>query len=210
MIETDYTDPVSLQHTLESNHVEAVISTLAILTSNEAELNLVSAADASSCTRRFIPSSWGIPYSERYVTFHTQVHLLLTVRIRHGSMFPAAALKVQVLEKLKRSNLEYTRVNCGYFLDYWGMPKVQSFLQPSVVVLDLTSNVAGVPGSGNTPVVFTHTRDVANYASKLLDLPKWEPDSYVVGDRLTWNTFVELAEKTKGMFVRICPKLSNS
>jgi hypothetical protein len=113
-------------------------------------------------------------------------------------MFPPAGLKLEVLSKLKKSTLEYTRVNCGYFLDYWGMPKVQSFLQPSTVVLDLNNNTAGIPGEGNTPVAFTHTTDVARYVSKALDLPQWKPDSYAIGDKITWNGFVDLAEKAKG------------
>jgi len=182
VIEVDYTDTASLKDALESHQIGTVVSTLAVLTSNEAEMNLVSAAEASSCTKRFIPSSWGIAYSEE-----------------HGKMFPAAGLKLEVLSKLKKTPLEYTRVNCGYFLDYWGMPKVQSFLQPSTVVLDLHSNTAGIPGKGNTPVAFTHTTDVARYASKALDLPQWKPDSYAIGDKITWNAFVDLAEKTKGV-----------
>jgi len=182
VIQVDYTDTASLEDALKSHQIGTVVSTLAVLTSNEAEMNLVSAAEASSCTRRFIPSSWGIAYSEE-----------------HGKMFPPAGLKLDVLSKLKKSTLEYTRVNCGYFLDYWGMPKVQSFLQPNTVVLDLNNNTAGIPGEGNTPVAFTHTTDVARYVSKALDLPQWKPDSYAIGDKITWNGFVDLAEKTKGV-----------
>lgn len=64
VIEVDYMDTASLEDALKSHQIGTVVSTLAVLTSNEAEMNLVSAAEASSCTRRFIPSSWGIAYSE--------------------------------------------------------------------------------------------------------------------------------------------------
>jgi len=182
VVEVDYTDKSSLQATLKSHQVGTVVSTLQILTSNEAELNLVSAAEANSSTTRFIPSSWGIPYSEE-----------------QGKQFPPAGLKLEVLSKLKKSTLEWTRVNNGYFLDYWGIPKIHTFFKPSTVVLDLNNNAASIPGEGNTPVAFTHTTDVASYVSKALDLPEWKPESYVVGDQITWNEFVSLAEKAKGV-----------
>jgi len=181
VVQVDYTNTDSLENALKTHQVGTVVSTLAVLTSNEAEINLVSAAEASPCTKRFIPSSWGIAYTEE-----------------QGKMFPPAGLKLDVLSKLKKSNLEYTRVNCGFFLDYFGMPKIQSFLQPTTIVLDLNNNAAGIPGEGSTPVAFTHTTDVARYVSKALDLPKWKPDSYTIGDKITWNDFVDLAEKTKG------------
>lgn len=63
----DYTDPSSLKETLEDHSVSTLISTLPIFTSNKAELNLVEAANASSSTKRFIPSAWGLPFTERSV-----------------------------------------------------------------------------------------------------------------------------------------------
>ncbi|EXJ92426.1 hypothetical protein A1O3_00977 [Capronia epimyces CBS 606.96] len=182
VVQVDYADTASLEETLKSHQVGTVVSTLAVITTNEAELNLITAAEASPVTKRFIPSSWGIAYTEK-----------------HGKAFPPAGLKLEVLSKLKKSSLEWTRINNGYFLDYWGFPKVPSFLPPMTAVVDLSSNTAGIPGEGNTPVAFTHTSDIAQYASKALDLPQWKPESYVVGDKVTWNEFVQLAEKAKGV-----------
>lgn len=64
VVKVDYTDSVSLTATLESYNIGTVISTMQIMLSAEPELNLVRAAEASSCTKRFIPSSWGIPYTQ--------------------------------------------------------------------------------------------------------------------------------------------------
>lgn len=47
--------------------------------------------------------------------------------------------------------------------------------------------------------MFTHSTDLAKYVAASLDLPKWEADYFVYGDRLTWNEFVRLAEEAKGM-----------
>jgi len=113
-------------------------------------------------------------------------------------MIPPSALKLQSLAELSKTNLEYTCVNNGYFLDYWGVPKVKSYLQPIILVVDMQSNVAAIPGSGNVPVAFTHTFNVARYVAASLDLQKWEKESYIVGDKVTWNGFVKIAEAAKG------------
>ncbi|KAH6869438.1 hypothetical protein B0T10DRAFT_568906 [Thelonectria olida] len=59
--------------------------------------------------------------------------------------------------------------------------------------------MAAIPGSGNTSVTFTHTFDLAKYVDRALDLEKWNPGSYIVGDKVTWNEFAEIAEAAKGV-----------
>jgi nucleoside-diphosphate-sugar epimerase len=66
------------------------------------------------------------------------------------------------------------------------------------VVLDLQANFAAIPGSGNTPVALTHTKDVAAATVKLLELPQWKSDSFIIGDKHSWNEIVEIVEKAKG------------
>ncbi|KAH6995317.1 hypothetical protein EDB80DRAFT_755383 [Ilyonectria destructans] len=66
------------------------------------------------------------------------------------------------------------------------------------MVLDIPNKAAAIPGSGNTPVVFIYTADVAKFVVASLDLEKWEQVSYVTGDRVTWNEFLHLAEEAKG------------
>lgn len=78
------------------------------------------------------------------------------------------------------------------------MPKVKSYLMPFVSVIDIDAKIAAIPGSGNTPVVFTHTVDVASLTAELVDLPKWDPETYVIGDKVTWNEFVALLEDAIG------------
>lgn len=99
---------------------------------------------------------------------------------------------------MKETSLEYTVVQNGCFLDYWCMNTVKSYMVPATTVIDTKNNAASIPGSGNTPVVFTHTSDVAKYVVALLDLNKWEPESFVVGDKVTLNEFLHLAEEAKG------------
>jgi hypothetical protein len=49
---------------LEENQIHTVISTLNTGGDDTAEFNLVEASDKSSVTKRFIPSTWGIEYTE--------------------------------------------------------------------------------------------------------------------------------------------------
>ena len=65
----------------------------------------------------------------------------------------------------------------------------------------MDNNAAAISGSGNTPVVFTHTIDVAKFVAASLDLDKWDKRFFVKGDKLTWNEFLQLAEKAKGVFL---------
>jgi hypothetical protein len=55
----------SIAELLEKNNVDTVISTVTSVSTVAPELALISAADKSSTTKRFIPSIWGIPYTER-------------------------------------------------------------------------------------------------------------------------------------------------
>lgn len=80
------------------------------------------------------------------------------------------------------------------------MPKVKSYLTPTTIVIDVASAKAAIPGSGNVPAVFTYSQDVGRFVAALLSLQSWENESYVIGDRLTWNEFLKLAEDVRGKF----------
>jgi nucleoside-diphosphate-sugar epimerase len=125
--------------------------------------------------------------------------LILVSSYRHLGKFPSVAFRKAAIEALeKTTNLESTRIHTGFFMDYWGMPAVKSYMTPISFVVDIPSHVAGIPGSGDVPVTFTHVNDVAKFAAAMLDLGKWDPVSYVFGDRVTWNEFVRLAEEATG------------
>jgi hypothetical protein len=64
VIGVNYSDVQATTKALEEHNVGTIISTLPLLQSNDHELNLIKAAEASRTTKRFIQSSWGIPYTE--------------------------------------------------------------------------------------------------------------------------------------------------
>ncbi|KAM3512629.1 hypothetical protein MY11210_003723, partial [Beauveria gryllotalpidicola] len=99
-------------------------------------------------------------------------------------------------ELCKVTDLQTTYFLNGVFMDYWG-PKEKTRLSHFPIVLDIPSNIAAVPGSGNIPVVFTHTIDVAKFVAASLSLSTWEPVTYIMGDKLSWNQVVQLAEEAR-------------
>lgn len=97
------------------------------------------------------------------------------------------------------TDLEHTSFHNGFFLDYWCMPAVKSHMTPWTVVVDMASNAAVLPGSGDVNVTFTHTSDVGRYVAAWLDVREWEPRTFLVGETVTWNQFLAIAEDVKGM-----------
>ncbi|KAL8376054.1 hypothetical protein RB595_007255 [Gaeumannomyces hyphopodioides] len=172
---------------LEDNNVHTVVSAIAMhseFTNGTApgEVALIRAADQSSTTKRIISSNWGVNVDESM-----------------AAQMSSTRYKVEAREELaKTKSLEHTCFNNGYFMDYWGIPKVHSYVTNWSFWIDMANNAAALPGSGNVPAHFTHTTDVARFAAASLDLPKWEPETDVYGDRLTWNEFLRLAEDAKG------------
>lgn len=94
--------------------------------------------------------------------------------------------------------LEWTRFHNGFFMDYYFNTKFSTFLTPGKYVVDLDSKKAIIPGDGNVPVAFTHTFDVAKFVVASLSLAQWPTRLFMVGDQVTWNEFVDLAEKASG------------
>ncbi|KAH6950937.1 hypothetical protein DER45DRAFT_637185 [Fusarium avenaceum] len=182
-IAVDYTDVGGLTTALESNKIEIVISTINSLHDVSAELNLIQAAEKSTSTKRYIPSSWGTKPSAEVASY-----------------FPIAQAKLNLLAALEAtSTLEYTFVINGYFADGWVAPKVKTYQDPLPLVVDIANQVAAIPGSGNELVVFTHTFDIARFVALLVGVAKWDKESYIIGDKVSWNQFVQYAEEARGV-----------
>lgn len=83
-------------------------------------------------------------------------------------------------------------------MDYFGVPNLPSYLTSFPALMDIPGNTAAIPGDGNTPITFTHTSDVGKFVAASLDLDAWDRISVVIGDKMTMNEAVRLAEETKG------------
>lgn len=98
-------------------------------------------------------------------------------------------------ELLETTSLEYTLTYCGYFLDYFTTPHHPSYLTDLPIFVDLQNGVASLPGDGKTPVVFTHSFDVAKFTVRLLGEKQWPKDVWMIGDTLTLLDFAKMAEE---------------
>ncbi|KAK3938952.1 hypothetical protein QBC46DRAFT_264241, partial [Diplogelasinospora grovesii] len=174
IVDVDYSNVDSLVAQLQDNNVHTLVSTLGGRSPPEQEHALIQAADRSSVTQHYIPSVWGVKSRPEV------------------SWSPVAAPKLAIFEALEKTQLEWTLVANGFFLDYWGMPKSKSYLSQAILALDVAANKAAIPGTGDTPITFTYSGDVTKFTAKLLTLDKWEPESYIISDRLTWNEIVKL------------------
>lgn len=130
---------------------------------------------------------------------HVQGKMKLTVWVRNTDLIPTTSIKLQALEEVKKTDLQYTAFYPGFFTDFYAIGAIKSYMTPMTSVVDLAHNIAAIPGSGDVPIVFTHTSDVGKYVDAALDLEKWETEYYLIGDKVTWHEFVKLAEAAKGM-----------
>ncbi|KAF2846619.1 NAD(P)-binding protein [Plenodomus tracheiphilus IPT5] len=181
ILAVDYSNADSIAKVLESNNIDTVISTLGSMIGPDPELALIQAANKSNSTKRYIPSMWGIDYTPEV-----------------AKAFPVANAKIAFVSALDATSLEYTVVMNGFFLDYFGFPKVKSYLGMFPIVIDLANNAAAIPGSGNTSVVLTYSFDIGRFVAALLSESKWDKRSVVIGDRVTWNEFLQISESVKG------------
>ncbi|CAG8907975.1 unnamed protein product [Penicillium egyptiacum] len=183
IIPAQYSNIESLVKLLEDNKINTIVSAMTVVDddASNSQLNLIAAADQSLSTKRFIPSEYGIAYTEE-----------------HATLFPIMKGKLAAVQKLESTSLEFTSVTNGYFMDYYGLPRVKSYLQPFVFALDMAQNAAAIPGSGNTPVVFTYTFDVARFVAALTSQADWPKRSVIIGDKKTWNEALSIAEEIKG------------
>ncbi|KAK0639201.1 hypothetical protein B0T16DRAFT_422617 [Cercophora newfieldiana] len=188
ILAVDYTDVDALAKVLEDNNIDTVVSGIAMHSADGTppyEIEMIRAANKSKTTKRMISSDWGAP-----------------IRDADIGAFASIAFKLGAQKVLKEetTDLEWALVHNGFFMDYWGLPAVKSYLvrAPLVNWIDIPNNAAAIPGTGEVPAVFTHTMDVAKFVAASLDLPKWERAMWVYGDRVTWNQFLKLAEEAKG------------
>jgi hypothetical protein len=109
-------------------------------------------------------------------------------------------VKFAAVNALQKTNLEWTQIHTGFFLDYF-IPSTHhtSHVKSPFKLVDVHRNVATIPGTGNDAIHFTYTFDVARYTAALLAFEAWERNYYVVGDVRTWNEVLGIVERAKGV-----------
>ena len=115
--------------------------------------------------------------------------------------FPFIDFKIAAIKKLQAApSLKYTRFISGTFMDYLGPPHAPTHLPIISLIVDIENNKAAIPGDGKVPAVFTHSTDVAHFVAAALSLDEWPEASIIIGDRITLNELMSLAEVIKCMY----------
>ncbi|KXH50572.1 hypothetical protein CSAL01_11743 [Colletotrichum salicis] len=182
ILPVNYSSADDIARVLEEKNVHTVISTLNNMASRQPELNLIAAADQAEVTKRYVPSIWGATFSRKY-----------------AEEMPIIKPKILIVDTLEETSLEFSAWYPAYFADCYVCPPLKSHLESMAMVVDVVNNKAGIPGSGNVPVALTFTSDLAKFVAAAPNLPKWEKETHLVGDKLTRNQLVELAEAVKGV-----------
>jgi hypothetical protein len=96
---------------------------------------------------------------------------------------------LKAVDVLEKSNLEFSLISIGLFLDYWAAPRIPSHIRGANILID----------PENTPMCLTHSTDAAKFTIAFLDTPSWKRRHSIVTNRLTLNEAVKLAEEVKGV-----------
>ena len=80
------------------------------------------------------------------------------------------------------------------------MPHVRTSLSPFTFGINLQNCQAVIPGDGNDVMCMTYTYDMARFIAQLLETDHWPEFSIIVGDEITYNQLLTLAETVRGMY----------
>ena len=178
----DYTSHENLTKCLEDVHI--VISCIWSFGPDleTSQLALLKAAQDAGA-KRFVPSDWA---TDRY------------------DAVSGYALKAPVWDAVQASGLEYTRFVNGIWMNIWGVGAPRNETEAlagyggAPFLLDLKARTAIIPGDGSQKVAFTNMRDIGTFVAASIDRPHWEPESRIVGDKLSYGEVVTLAERITG------------
>ncbi|KAF3931171.1 hypothetical protein ABW19_dt0201893 [Dactylella cylindrospora] len=183
VIAVDYEDVAALTEVFTKHNVNTVISVLALYSpaAGTAEVNLVKAAAQAAPTKRFIASDWSVP-----------------VREESTRQMPQKVFRDITKAELKKTDLDWTRVYFGSFIDYYAYPHIETSLPPFALFVDVANNKAVIPGTGDEPLTLIYSKDLATLVVAALDLPKWGEDTYIYSEKVTFNQIIKLVEEYRG------------
>lgn len=127
--------------------------------------------------------------------------MLTASRDRHVPINPLARYTFEAIDALEKTDLEYTRIVNGWFLDYYGMPQWKTTLHPWINVLSMENKWAVIPGNGSAQATYITTQDLSRIFAKLMDQKQWRKVSSVVGNEIRFDDLVTLAEEIRGKFL---------
>lgn len=176
---SDYTLP-SLLKGIEG--CTTVISTILDYTQAFVDVNLllIEAATQTPSVKRFIPAEYGGNLEDfpDQPGFYWRKHEPIRKVLR------------------EQSELEWTLVSTGWLNDYI-VPTKNRYMKDidDAFPINIKTKKIEIPGSGKEFVDFTTARDMARAMAKLVQAPKWEPYTYMSGEKTTWNDFAAVMKE---------------
>lgn len=125
------------------------------------------------------------------------------ILVRHIAGHPAAKHKIEARRRLQATDLEWTAWYTGFFAEYLVAPNVETCMEALPCYLDHEKATAVIPGSGNVPTTFSYAFDITRFVAASLRLETWQNDTYLIGDKVTLNDLVKIAEEVRGVPYRV-------
>lgn len=198
VIAVDYNDISCIEKVLKENRIDTVLLTLSSHdpeTFTTIQSNLLTAALNVPSVHRFSPSEYAhdsevlakkVPFTSEKVAIHQP---LRKVKAERGSDF------------------EFTFFQTGAFMNYFGLgnskpdgAKALGHLKPFPFIFDLKNRKADIPGDGERRMVFTTAEDIGRFVAEVTQLDKWEENSVMKSDWLTFNEIINIARDLVGKF----------
>ncbi|KAH7131120.1 NmrA-like family protein [Dactylonectria macrodidyma] len=184
LIQTDYSSESEVTRLLVEHNIDTVICTFALdfQAASDSQVTLIRAAEKASAVKRFIPSEFNVDYD------------------LGDDILPYPDKKFHAIgrRELEKTNLEFSYIYPGMFMDYFGMPNIDTHLRNLYVIIDPANGVAYVPGDGNAKMAMSFTKDVARYVALALELDKWPRVMTTVSSTMTLKEIIDLTEKNLG------------
>ncbi|KEY66381.1 hypothetical protein S7711_05814 [Stachybotrys chartarum IBT 7711] len=189
VIQTDYSEDALVKQFAEKG-ISAVICAFIMDcdSASDAQCHLIRAADRSEHVKRFIPSEFNVEYDASDSVLP----------------YPEKRYHLVARKELERTTtLEYAYIYPGMFMDYFGIPGVESSLRPLSFFIDPANDLAVLPDDGEAKMSMSFTTDAARYIALALDLDKWERIMTTAVSTVTLNELVRLVEKKLGRKLQV-------
>ncbi|CAH0017624.1 unnamed protein product [Clonostachys rhizophaga] len=126
--------------------------------------------------------------------------------LRHQPNLPRGNHRARQAFRAKlaaQKEIQATLVLQGWLADYWVQPadESKSYIRPfpNGWPIDLDQKTVRIPGTGDEPIGWTATRDMAKAVVKLISYDgDWPDHTYVFGELGTWNEAIPKLEKFLG------------
>lgn len=145
----------------------------------DVHMKLIEACQASPKCKRFIPSEYGgdLENHPDLPVFYYRTREPIRKVLR------------------EQTELEWTLVSVGWFMDYVLPSKNRYLRDPGTAFpVDVTGKRIIIPGTGNDPIDITAARDVVAALAMLAAAPRWDPYTYISGEKTSWNNLAALVQ----------------